>query len=111
MTGLGAVVAKTGMDFQAAMSEVGAISGATGDDLKALEEMAKEMGATTKFSASEAAEGLKYMAMAGWDTQQQLDGLPGVQPSRRSGGHWATCLTSDGCAMTAFGMECPQGVC
>ena len=78
IAGLGAVVAKTGMDFEAAMSEVGAISGATGDDLKALEEMAKEMGATTKFSASEAAEGLKYMAMAGWDTQQQLAGLPGV---------------------------------
>ena len=75
---LGAIAVKTGMDFDAAMSEVGAISGATGEDLKALEDMAKEMGRTTKFSASEAAEGLKYMAMAGWDTQQQLDGLPGI---------------------------------
>lgn len=78
LVGLGAVAIKTGMDFEAAMSEVGAISGATGNDLAALENKAKELGATTKFSASEAAEGLKYMAMAGWDTQQMMDGLPGV---------------------------------
>lgn len=68
LVGLGAVVAKTGMDFEATMSEVGAISGAAGSDLAALENIAKEMGATTKFSASEAAEGLKYMAMAGGAT-------------------------------------------
>ena len=43
-----------------------------------LQEKAKEMGATTKFSATEASEGLKYMAMAGWDTSQMLDGLDGV---------------------------------
>ncbi len=104
--GLGAVVAKTGMEFEAAMSEVGAISGATGDDLKALEEMAKEMGATTKFSASEAAEGLKYMAMAGWDTQQQLDGLPGVLNLAAASGEnlgIVSDIVTD--AMTAFGME------
>lgn len=78
LVGLGAVIAKTGMDFEAGMSEVGAISGATGKDLQALENLAKDLGATTKFSASEAASGLKFMAMAGWDTQQMMDGLPGV---------------------------------
>jgi len=105
----GAAATKLGMDFEAAMSEVGAISGATGEDLKKLEALAKEMGATTKFSASEAAEGLKYMAMAGWDTQQQLDGLPGVlnlaAASGESLGAVSDIVTD---AMTAFGMEAAQ---
>ena len=106
LVGLGAVVAKTGMDFEAAMSEVGAISGAAGSDLAALENIAKEMGATTKFSASEAAEGLKYMAMAGWDTQQMLDGLPGVLSLAAASGEdlgTVSDIVTD--AMTAFGME------
>ncbi len=106
---IGAIATKTGMDFEAAMSEVGAISGATGDDLKALEDMAKEMGRTTKFSASEAAEGLKYMAMAGWDTQQQLDGLPGVlNLAAASGEDLGTVSDIVTDAMTAFGMEAAQ---
>lgn len=109
IVGLGAVIAKTGMDFEAAMSEVGAISGATGDDLAALEAKAKEMGATTKFSASEAAEGLKYMAMAGWDTQQMLDGLPGVLNLAAAAGEdlgLVSDIVTD--AMTAFSMEAKQ---
>ncbi len=65
-------------DFEYAMSEVGAISGATGDDLVALRSKAEEMGKTTKFSASESAEALKYMAMAGWKTEDMLNGLDGV---------------------------------
>lgn len=65
-------------DFEAAMSEVGAISGATGADFIALQDKAKQMGETTKFSASESAEALKYMAMAGWKTGDMLDGLDGV---------------------------------
>ncbi len=65
-------------DFEYAMSEVGAISGATGDDLVLLENKAKQMGETTKFSASESAEALKYMAMAGWKTEDMLNGLDGV---------------------------------
>ena len=69
---------KVGSDFEAGMSEVAAISGATGDELDALTAKAKEMGASTKFSATESAEALKYMAMAGWDTQSMLDGLPGI---------------------------------
>ncbi len=109
IVGLGAVIAKTGMDFQAGMSEVAAISGATGDELKSLENLAKEMGATTKFSASEAADGLKYMAMAGWDTQQMLDGLPGVLNLAAAAGEdlgLVSDIVTD--AMTAFSMEAKQ---
>ena len=103
---IGAAATKLGMDFEAAMSEVGAISGATGEDLAKLEALAKEMGATTKFSASEAAEGLKYMAMAGWDTQQMLAGLPGVlNLAAASGESLGTVSDIVTDAMTAFGME------
>ena len=76
-TGLGIAV-KTTADFDKAMSEVAAISGAVGDDFDALRTKAREMGETTKFSASEAAEALKYMAMAGWKTEDMVDGLDGV---------------------------------
>ncbi|CDQ17940.1 phage tail tape measure protein [Halobacillus karajensis] len=76
--GMGAAAMKTGADFEAAMSEVQATSGATGEDLEKLEGLAKDMGATTRFSASESAEALKYMSLAGWDTQQMMNGLPGV---------------------------------
>ena len=106
LVGLGAVIAKTGMDFEAAMSEVSAISGAAGSDLAALEDMAKKMGATTKFSASEAATGLKFMAMAGWDTQQMLEGLPGVLNLAAASGEdlgLVSDIVTD--ALTAFGME------
>ena len=60
---IGAASVKVGSDFEASMSKVAAISGATGDDLKALTDKAKEMGATTKFSASESADALQYMAI------------------------------------------------
>ena len=62
-------------NFEAAMSQVKAISGATGEDFDKLTEKAKYMGATTKFTATEAAEGFNYMAMAGWKTQDMLDGI------------------------------------
>ena len=64
IVGMGTASAKTAMDFESAMNEVSAISGATGKDLEKLENLAKDMGATTKFSASESAEALKYMGMA-----------------------------------------------
>ena len=64
LVALGTKAISTAADFEAAMSEVGAISGATGDDLAALRDKAEEMGKTTKFSAGESAEALKYMAMA-----------------------------------------------
>lgn len=92
-------------DFEYAMSEVGAISGATGDDLAALENKAKEMGETTKFSASESAEALKYMAMAGWKTSDMLDGLEGIMNLAAASGEdlgTTSDIVTD--ALTAFGM-------
>lgn len=66
--GIGATAIKTAANFEETMSQVSAISGATGEDFQKLENLAKEMGETTKFSASQAAEALTYMAMAGWKT-------------------------------------------
>lgn len=76
--GLGTAAVTTAANFESAMSEVAAISGATGNDLAALSDKAKEMGASTKFSASEAADAFKYMAMAGWKTEDMLSGIEGV---------------------------------
>lgn len=78
VTGLGTAALKTSSDFEYAMATVQATSGASGEDLEKLKDKAKEMGATTKFSASESAEAMYYMSLAGWDTQDMLDGLPGV---------------------------------
>ena len=69
---------KTTGDFDAAMSKVQAVSGATAEQMELLRAKAKEMGETTKFSASESAEALNYMAMAGWKTDQMLNGLAGI---------------------------------
>ncbi len=78
ITYIGTKAIQATADFEAAMSEVGAISGATGEDLAALRNKAEEMGKTTKFSASESAEALTYMAMAGWKTEDMLNGLEGI---------------------------------
>lgn len=69
---------EVGRTFDSSMSQVGAVSGASGEDLDALREKAKEMGSTTKFTASEAAEAFNYMAMAGWKTEDMLDGINGI---------------------------------
>ena len=65
VTALGTLAVKTGADFDSAMSKVAAVSGATGEELDALRDKARDMGSKTKFSASEAAEAMNYMAMAG----------------------------------------------
>lgn len=75
---LAADALETGRTFESSMSEVQAISGATGEDLKLLSDTAKEFGASTVFSASESADALKYMALAGWDAHQSTDALGGV---------------------------------
>ncbi|MCM3111686.1 phage tail tape measure protein [Lederbergia lenta] len=75
---IGGVAAKLGMDFKAGLSEVQALSGATGEELVMLEEKSRELGAATKFSAKQVTEGFKYMALAGWDVQQSMDGIDGV---------------------------------
>lgn len=75
IAGAGTAIAKISSQFEAEMSKVAGLSGATGKELKALEDKAKEMGATTKYSASEAAQGFQYMALAGWDSEQMLAGI------------------------------------
>lgn len=95
-----------GIDFSASMSNVQAISGATGDEIAMLEQKARDLGATTVFSASDVADGFGYMAMAGWDTQQMMDGIAGVLDLAASSGE-DLATTSDIVtdALTAFGME------
>lgn len=78
VAGLGVAAVKTSADFDAAMSQVAAVSGATGDDFDALRDKAREMGSKTKFSASEAADAMNYMAMAGWKTGDMLEGIEGI---------------------------------
>lgn len=95
-----------GMKFDSAMSEVSAISGATGKDLSKLRNVALEMGEKTKFSAVESADGLKYMAMAGWNTQQMVSGLPGILNLAAAANEdlgTASDIVTD--ALTAFGLQ------
>lgn len=94
----------SGANFQSAMSQVAAISGATGDDLQKLTDKAKEMGAKTKYTATESAEAFNYMAMAGWDTQDMLDGIEGVMNlAAASGEDLATTSDIVTDALTAMG--------
>lgn len=72
--------------FDDQMAKVAALSGATGDDLEALRDKAKELGASTKFSASQAAEGMNYLAMAGFDTNEILKGIPATLSLAAAGG-------------------------
>nr|DAE38806.1 MAG TPA: minor tail protein [Caudoviricetes sp.] len=109
IVGVGTAAVGVATQFESAMSEVGAISGATGEDFQALKDKAQEMGATTKFTASESAEALKYMAMAGWDTSDMLDGISGVmQLAAASGEDLASTSDIVTDAMTAFGMSADQ---
>ncbi|WP_460412889.1 phage tail tape measure protein [Paraclostridium bifermentans] len=78
VTALGGIVVKTGLEFQSSMSRVQAISGATGNELDKLTQKAREMGAKTVWSAKDSADAMNYMAMAGWKTQDMLDGIGGV---------------------------------
>lgn len=97
---------KMGSSFEAGMSEVEAISGATSEQMAALTEKAKEMGAATKFSASESAEALKYMAMAGWKTEDMLNGLEGIMNlAAASGEDLASVSDIVTDALTAFGLQ------
>lgn len=102
----GAASLKVATDFEAGMSEVSAITGATGNDLKKLEIQAKDLGATTKFSATDAAEGMKYFGMAGYKTDQIMSALPATLNLAAAGGTdlGVTCdIVSD--AMTGLGMS------
>ena len=101
----GTAAVKTAADFDSAMSKVAAVSGATGDELDALWDKAREMGAKTKFSASEAADAMNYMAMAGWKTGDMLEGIEGIMNlAAASGEDLATTSDIVTDALTAFGL-------
>ena len=78
LTGLAVSSIKTSMEFEASMKSVAAISGSTGATFDALEAQAKELGRTTAFSASQAADGMKFLSMAGFDAEQTMSAMPGV---------------------------------
>lgn len=106
VAGFGAAAVKSGMNFDATMSEVSAISGATGNDFDDLRNKALEMGAKTKFSASEAAEAMTYMGMAGWKTKDMIGGIEGIMNlAAASGEDLATTSDIVTNALTAFGLQ------
>ena len=104
--GLATAAVKVASDFDSAMSQVAAVSGATGKELDALRDKAREMGSKTKFSASEAAEAMNYMAMAGWKTGDMLDGIEGIMNlAAASGEDLATTSDIVTDALTALGLS------
>lgn len=107
LVGLGAAAVKTAADFEQSMAQVAAVAGLdkTGAEFEALSEKAKQMGANTKFSASEAANAFNYMAMAGWDASQMMDGIAGIMDLAAASGE-DLALTSDIVtdALTGFGL-------
>lgn len=97
---------EVGKQFDKSMSNVAALSGATGEELEMLRETAKQFGSTTIFSASQSADALGYMALAGWDAQQSVDALGGVLNLAAASGMdlaEASDMVTD--YMSAFGME------
>lgn len=100
---------QTYADFEAAMSEVKAISGATSQEFEQLTEKANQMGAVTKFTASESAEAFKYMAQAGWDAREMMDGIDGLMALAAASGEdlgiTADIVTD---ALTAFGLSAKE---
>lgn len=107
--GFASGVVQAGADFDAAMSSVQALSGATAEDMARLESTAKEFGGSTKFSATEAADALGYMALAGWDTDQSIAGLPGIL-DMAAASNMDLAAASDMVTdyLTAFGMAASQ---
>src|SRR5690606_36115764 len=83
---VGGAVSRVAGDFDHAMAAVRAVTGATGEEFARLESLAKEMGDTTMFSATEAAQAMEFLGMAGWDTTQIMAGLPDVLTLAASGG-------------------------
>lgn len=108
VTGLGGAV-KITADFDAQMSKVKAISGATGDEFDQLRDKAREMGANTKYSATEAGEAFEYMGMAGWKTEDMLEGISGIMNlAAASGEELGTTSDIVTDALTAFGMTAEE---
>lgn len=96
----------TQKDFEAAMSQVQAVSGADSDELEQLTKKAEEMGAATKFTATDSAEAFNYMAMAGWKTEDMLDGISGIMQLAAAANEdlgTTSDIVTD--ALTAFGLK------
>lgn len=109
IVGVGVAGLKVATDFEKGMSEVRAISGATGNELNALKETAIDLGASTAFSANEVAGAMTEMAKAGWDSQQIIDGMGGVlDAAAASGENLGTVATIVADAITGFGLEAKE---
>ena len=109
IVGIGTAAVATAANFEKSMDNVAALSGATGKDLEDLTNLAKQMGETTQFSASEAADALGYMALAGWKTDESMKGLPGVLDLAAASGMGlaeASDMVTD--YLSAFGEEADQ---
>ena len=109
IAGLAGAAVKVAADFEEQMSKVQAISGATAEDMQMLEEKAREMGASTKFSAQEAGEAMEYMAMAGWKTEDMVNGVEGIMNLAAASGEElgkTSDIVTD--ALTAFGMSAKE---
>ena len=106
LAGASAYAIKVGADFEEGMSKVAASSGTSGKELEALTEKAKEMGAKTKFSATESAEAMQYMAMAGWKSADMISGIDGIMNlAAASGEDLASVSDIVTDALTAFGLQ------
>lgn len=106
---VGGLAVKTGMDFESGMSRVGAVSGASAKDMQKLEAKAREMGATTVFSAKEASDAFYYMSLAGWDAADMMDGISGVMDLAAASGEdlaSVSDIVTDG--LTAFGKSAKE---
>lgn len=109
IVGLGAAAVMTGVKFDDRMARVQAISGATGDEFDSMRDKAQQLGSTTRFSASEAAEGMEFMALAGFDANETIAAMPGVLDLASAGqlelGQASDIVTD---TMSAFGMSADQ---
>lgn len=105
LTGLTMASVKVGREYEAQMSTVGAISGASVEEMEQLEAKAREMGATTKFTATESGQAMEYMAMAGWKSEQMIGGIEGIMNlAAASGESLASVSDIVTDALTAFNM-------
>src|SRR5699024_7800392 len=106
LAAVGGIATKVGSDFEAGMSKVGAVSGASSQEMEKLEAKAREMGSTTVFSASEASDAFYYMSLAGWDAADMMDGISGVMDLAAASGEdlaSVSDIVTDG--LTAFGLQ------
>ena len=109
IVGMGAAVLKTAGDFEAGMNGVRAVTGASGQDFEDLQNKAREMGATTAFSATEAASAMEFLGMAGWDTNEIMSGLPDVLNLAAAGSvELAEAADIASNIMSGFGIEADE---